>query len=58
MQEAIGAPKIGGIVKFTGFLIKGTLLIELMGALIMLPVFFRDFGLKGIWPVSLCFRFL
>lgn len=49
MQEAIGAPKIGGIVKFTGFLIKGTLLIELMGALIMLPVFFRDFGLKGIW---------
>ena len=49
MQEAIGAPKIGGIVKFTGFLIKGTLLIELMGCLLLLPVFFRDFGLKGIW---------
>lgn len=49
MQEAIGAPKLGGIVKFTGFLIKGTLLIEFTGALVMMTVFCRDFGLKGIW---------
>lgn len=49
MQEAIGAPKLGGIVRFTGFLIKGTLLIELTGALLMMPVFCRDYGLKGVW---------
>lgn len=49
MQEAIGAPKLGGIVKFTGFLLKGTFLIELTGALILMPVFCRDFGPRGIW---------
>lgn len=48
MQEAIGAPKVGGIVRFTSFLIKGTLFIELTGALLMMPVFCRDFGLSGI----------
>lgn len=49
MQDAIGAPKVGGIVRFTSFFIKGTLLIEFTGALILMPVFCRDFGAKGIW---------
>ena len=49
MQEAIGAPKVGGIVKFTSFFIKGTLLIEFTGALLLMPVFCQDFGPKGIW---------
>ncbi|MGN1467633.1 MAG: TrkH family potassium uptake protein [Ruminococcus sp.] len=49
MQEAISAPKVGGIVRLTGFIVKLTLLIELIGALIMMPVFISDFGLKGIW---------
>ncbi len=49
MQEAMSAPKVGGIVKLTGFIIKGTFLIELIGALLMMPVFCRQFGLKGIW---------
>ena len=49
MQEAISAPKVGGIVRLTGFIIKTTLLIELLGAAVMAPVFCRDFGVKGLW---------
>lgn len=49
MQEAISAHKVGGIVRLTGFVIKATLLFELIGALAMMPVFCKDFGLKGIW---------
>ncbi|MBP3697248.1 MAG: Trk family potassium uptake protein [Clostridia bacterium] len=49
IQEAIAAPKVGGIVRLTGFILKATLIFELTGALLMMPVFCRDFGLKGIW---------
>ncbi len=49
MQEAISAPKVGGIVRLTGFVIKATFLFELLGAIAMMPVFIKDFGLKGIW---------
>ena len=49
MQEALSAPQVGGIVKLTSFVIKGTLLFEVLGALIMMPVFCKDFGFKGIW---------
>lgn len=50
MQEAISAPKVGGILRLTHFILKTTLLVELLGAAAMAPVFCRDFGLwKGIW---------
>ena len=49
MQEAISAPKVGGIVKLTGFVLKGTFLIELIGFVCLLPVFVRDYGPRGIW---------
>ncbi len=49
MQEAISAPKIGGILKLTKFVLKTTFLLELIGALVMLPVFVNDFGINGIW---------
>lgn len=49
MQEAIAAPKVGGIVRLTFFVLKVTFLIELLGALVMMPTFIRDFGAKGIW---------
>ena len=39
MQDAISAPKVGGIVRLTRFILRGTFLIELLGALAMLPVF-------------------
>ena len=49
MQNSISAPKIGGIVRLTRFILRGTFLIELIGALAMLPVFCRDYGWQGIW---------
>ena len=49
MQEAIAAPKVGGIVRLTFFVLKVTFLIELLGALVMMPTFIGDFGAKGIW---------
>ena len=48
MQEAISAPKVGGIVKLTGFILKGTFITELIGALALMPIFCKDYGLKGI----------
>ena len=49
MQDAISAPKVGGIVRLTRFILRGTFLIELLGALAMLPVFCHDYGWRGIW---------
>lgn len=49
MQEAIAAHQTGGIVRLTGFIIKATLVFELLGALVMLPVFCSDYGVKGVW---------
>lgn len=49
MQEAVSAPKVGGIVRLTNFIVKTTLAIELFGAAVMAPVFCRDFGAKGLW---------
>ena len=46
MQDAISAPKVGGIVRLTRFILKGTFGIELLGALFLLPVFLRDYGGK------------
>ena len=52
MQDAISAPKIGGIVRLTKFSVQGTLFIELLGMTAMLPVFFHDYGIKGIWMAA------
>lgn len=50
MQESISAPQVGGIVKLTGFILKLTFVIELVGAVLMAPVFVGRFGFgKGIW---------
>ena len=50
MQEAISAPTVGGIVRRTQFIIRTTILIEIIGAVLLAPVFCRDFGFwKGIW---------
>ena len=49
MQDAISAPNVGGIVRLTRFILRGTFLIELLGALAMLPVFCRDYGWRGVW---------
>ena len=50
MQEAISAHKMGGIVRLTGFILRMTILLELLGAAFMAPTFCREFGIpRGIW---------
>ncbi len=50
MQEAISAPQLGGIIRLTRFIVTTALAIELLGAILLLPVFIQEFGpLSGIW---------
>lgn len=50
MQEAVSAPNIGDIAKLTEFIVKGTILFEGLGAVLVMPVFIRDFGFaRGVW---------
>ena len=49
MQNAISAPKVGGIVRLTRYILRGTFLIEAAGTVLLLPVFMGDYGKKGIW---------
>jgi len=49
MQDAISAHQVGGIVRFTGFILKGIFLFELLGALVLMTVFIPEYGIEGIW---------
>ena len=50
MQEAIAAPNVGGIVRLIGFILKTALAVEMLGAILLFPGFYREFGLiKGAW---------
>ncbi len=50
MQESIAAPHVGGMVRLTRYILKVIFITEAVGAVIMAPVFCRDFGIgKGIW---------
>ena len=50
LQKSLGLDSIGGIIHFILMVLKGTLLIELLGAVCYSFVFIRDFGVvRGIW---------
>ena len=50
MQEAISAHHVGGVVRLTGFIVRGSLLIELVGAMLLAIVFVPEFGVgQGVW---------
>lgn len=50
MQDAVAAHKLDGITRLVGFIVKGTVVVELIGAAIMAPTFIKNFGwIKGIW---------
>lgn len=49
MQESISAPKTGGIVRLTGFILRATAVFEATGAIAMMPAFVKHYGAKGIW---------
>ncbi len=49
MQNSIAAHHVGGMVRFTGFIVKTTIIIEVIGAVLLFPVFYSEFGvIKGI----------
>ncbi len=50
MQEAIAAPRLGGIVRLTGFILLTTAVIELLGAVLLSIPFCQTFGApRGLW---------
>lgn len=49
MQDSISAPRLGGIMKFTKFIVITALAVEISGALALMPAFCGRFGVKGIW---------
>lgn len=49
MQDSIAAPRLGGIMKFTKFILITALSVEALGALFLMPTFCGRFGVKGIW---------
>lgn len=49
LQDAFNLNNLSGLIKFVKKVIFGTFIIEGLGALLYMPVFIKDFGLKGIW---------
>ena len=50
LQESINSIQIGGIVKLTKKIIKGTLFFESIGAVLLMIRFIPEFGIgRGIW---------
>ena len=49
LQDAFNLNSLAGLGAFIKKVLLGTFLVEGIGALLYLPVFVRDFGLKGIW---------
>ncbi len=50
MQASMSAPKLGGVVRLTRFILLFTLMIEFLGAALLAPTMIRDFGAgKGLW---------
>ena len=47
MQNAVNAPKIGGIIRFTRFLLLFTFAVELSGALLLSIPFVRAYGFSS-----------
>ena len=49
MQSALSAPQMGGIIKLTRFIFITAFLLEVVGVIMMLPVFVPKYGKRGIW---------
>ncbi len=50
MRDAIGGQQVGGMVGMGRFIMVAVLLVEVLGALLLLPVFIPQFGIgKGIY---------
>ena len=45
LKDAVSSDQLDGLVHFTLFLLRGTLVVELLGALLLFPVFLRSHSL-------------
>jgi len=48
MQNALSAPQVGGIVRLTRFIFLTTFAVEMMGAILLIPVFVPRYGIDGL----------
>ena len=49
IQDAFNLNTMSGLKEFVKKVIKGTFIVEGIGALLYLPVFIPEYGVKGIW---------
>ena len=49
LVEATSSSTLETVAVFTKHILRFTIIVELIGALIMMPVFCSDYGIKGIW---------
>ena len=49
LQDAFNLNSLSGLVKFVGTAVKGTFIIEGIGALLYMFVFVPEFGVRGVW---------
>lgn len=49
LESAFNLDNLSGLIRFLGKVFQGTLLIEGVGALLSMPVFCPQYGLRGIW---------
>lgn len=49
ISDAFNLTTLSGLASFVKKVILGTLIVELIGTLLYMPVFISDFGVKGIW---------
>ena len=49
LQDAFNLNSLSGVVRFVKRVMVGTFLVEGIGALLYMPVFVPEFGVKGIW---------
>lgn len=45
MQDSVSAPQLGGIIRLTRFILEKTIIFELCGAALLIPVFMRKYDL-------------
>ncbi len=49
MRDAFATQRMGGIVRLATFVFSVTIAVELLGAVLMLPSFCSEYGVRGIW---------
>ena len=49
MREAFATRRVGGIVRLANFVFTVTIAVELLGAALMVPSMFAEYGPRGIW---------